>query len=312
VYVIAQSTGDATVVPISVATNTVGTPIDVGAAANGMAITPDGSTLYVSDAVDQVVTPVTLPAGVVGKPIQVHPSVGSIAITPNGRRAYAADGADSVVIPINLTSKTAGKPIGVGTGGPFGIAITPDGKTVYVADEDTGTVTPIAVRTNTAGAPIKVGGGPSGVVVGPAGKTVYVTNQNTGGVTPINVRSGVPGSLIGSDRCPIGIAITPDQPPVAAFSERVRPHGHASRFNASASYPQSTPIATYAWNWGDGQRTRTTSPVTTHTYQEKGHHRVTLTVTDTAGTSTTQVFTGQTMSRNGSRIAQAVKTITIA
>ena len=58
-------------------------------------------------------------------------------------------------------------------------------------------------------------------------------------------------------------------------------------------------MTSYAWNFGDGSKVTTASPTVTHTYTSPGVYTATLTVTDSAGTSTTEVFTGQTMSRNG-------------
>jgi hypothetical protein len=46
-------------------------------------------------------------------------------------------------------------------------------------------------------------------------------------------------------------------------------------------------------------------------YAATGSYKVTLTVTDAAGTSTRRVFTGQTVSRNGGPQAKVVHRITI-
>jgi YVTN family beta-propeller protein len=313
VYVV---TGEAdTVDRIRVATNTLGTPINFAGPTGGVAITPNGATMYVTDYLHNKVTPVSLPGGTLGTPIPVKGRPGNIVITPNGKTAYTADG-NNTVTPITLATATVDAEIPVGNS-PDGLAVTPDGKTVYVANAGSGWVTPITTATNTQRAIILTGIGrlPTGIAVGPAGKTLYVAEQNSenpGLVTPITISSGAVGASISDvGPCPFWIAITPDQPPVAAFTTTVRKHGTASSVNASASYPQSTAIAKYAWSWGDGKTTTTTKPTATHTYAKAGSFTVTLTLTDSAGTSTTQVFTGQTMSRNGSSIARAAKTISV-
>ena len=58
-------------------------------------------------------------------------------------------------------------------------------------------------------------------------------------------------------------------------------------------------------------RTTTTSPTVTHTYATVGSYKVTLTVTNAQGTSTTQVFTGQTVSNNGGPAAATSQNVTI-
>jgi hypothetical protein len=105
------------------------------------------------------------------------------------------------------------------------------------------------------------------------------------------------------------LAITPDQAPEAELSVIPAPAGSPTSFDASASVAPSSPISSYAWNFGDGHTATTSTPTTTHTYSTSGSFTATVTETDTAGTSTAgtstaQVFTGQTVSLNGG--AQAV------
>jgi hypothetical protein len=54
-----------------------------------------------------------------------------------------------------------------------------------------------------------------------------------------------------------------------------------------------------------------TSPTTSHTYGINGTYTITLTVTNTSGTSTTQTFTGQTVSNNGGPSAELQEQVTI-
>ena len=86
--------GNGTVTPITVASNTPGTPISgVGTSPNQIAITPDGKTAYVTDNGSNKVYPIALPAGTVGSPISVGTGVTplGIAITPDGTKAYTAN-----------------------------------------------------------------------------------------------------------------------------------------------------------------------------------------------------------------------------
>ncbi len=293
-------TGGGAVVPISTATNTVGTAIKLGGSLQQIAITPDGETAYVTSLSPAGVVPINLATNTAGTAIPVAgPPVG-IAITPDGRTAYVnIDALGGTVVPVSTATNTAGAPIPVGQNPTFGIAITPDGRTVYVANRGSNTVTPINTSTNTAGTPISVGTAPEGVAVTPDGRTAYVTNLSSNTVTPIATASQTAGSAIPVGIAPAGIAITPDQAPTAAFTASVGPAGSASRFNGSASSTPVGSIASYRWSFGDGRSATTAGPVTTHVYARHGVYTVRLTVTNTAGTSTTQVFTGQTVSKQG-------------
>jgi alpha-tubulin suppressor-like RCC1 family protein len=107
-----------------------------------------------------------------------------------------------------------------------------------------------------------------------------------------------------------GVAITPDQGPVAAFSATAAA-GQASTFDASASSDPDGTVAEYHWKFGDGHSETTTSATTTHNYTTPGTHTVTLTVSDQAGCSTRVIFTGQTVSCNGSSAARVSHLLTV-
>jgi YVTN family beta-propeller protein len=173
------------------------------------------------------------------------------------------------------------------------------------------TVTPIDTATDTAGSPISVGSQPEGVTVAPNGQTVYVANYGDGTVTPIDTATGTAGNPISVGSGPDGIAITPDQGPVASFDATPAPAGQATAFDASASTAPGAPISTYKWNFGDGHSATTTVPQTDHVYTAAGSYDVTLTLTDADGTSTKEVFTGQTLSRNGTAGAKTTQSVSI-
>ena len=110
---------------------------------------------------------------------------------------------------------------------------------------------------------------------------------------------------------PRGIAITPDQSPVARFTTSGATVGAPVSFNASTSTVAVGSIVSYSWKFGDGTKSTTSVPTTTHAYAAVGAYTATVTETDSAGTSTAKVFTGQTMSRNGRKIARANRRVTI-
>jgi LPXTG-motif cell wall-anchored protein len=235
---------------------------------------PDGSTAYVSDYVSHDVIPVTLgEPDVVGTPIPLpSQSASSLAITPDGKTLYVADSGGQVVYPIPLDSGTPGKPITAGFS--RGLAVTPDGKTVYVANNP---------------------------------------DAQPGTVTPISTATNKPGTPITvSGSQAQDVAFSPDQAPVAALTVHPGVAGQASSFDASTSTVKYGTIASYKWTFGDGATATTTTPKTTHTYAKAGNYPASVTETDSAGTSTTVVFTGRTVSRNGgpSAVASAKVTVT--
>ena len=77
--------------PIRTATNTAGKAINAGSVPSAIAITPDGTTAYVTDigpfrAPSDTVTPIRIATGTAGKTIKVGTAPLAIAITPAQRR----------------------------------------------------------------------------------------------------------------------------------------------------------------------------------------------------------------------------------
>ncbi len=286
-----------TVTPIDVATNTAGSPIAVGAGPAFVAITPNGATAYVTNFNSNTVTPISTATNTPGTPIPVGTEPYGIAITPDGSTVYVVNSSSGTVTPISTATNTPGTPIPVGSSPQF-IAITPDGATAFVGDFNSDSVTPISTATNTAGPSIPVGSGPRGIAISPDGRTAYVINGVSQTVSPIDIATDTAGTPIpvnyGSD-----IAITPDQAPEAQLSVTPAPTGSPTTLDASASVAPSSPITSYAWKFGDGNTESTPGPTVTHSYTAPGTYTASVTETDQAGTSTTQVFTGQTVSLNG-------------
>ena len=201
--------GDNTVTPITVATNTAGTPITVGSNPDAVAVAPSPVTAYVANQRDSTVTPITVATNTAGTPITVGSNPFAVAVTPDGQTAYVANRGDITVTPITVATNTAGTPITVGSA-PYAVVVTPDGRTAYVTNFADDTVTPITVATNTAGTPITVGSGPVAVAVTPDGQTAYVTNQGDNTVTPITVATNTAGTPIPVGSIPYGVVVTPD------------------------------------------------------------------------------------------------------
>jgi len=205
------------VTPITVATNTLGTPIRVGDGPQNIAITPDGKTAYVTH-YGGAVTPITLATNTVGTPVRGFSYPDAIAMTPDGRTAYVANWATGTVTPIAVATNTPGAPISVGDD-PVGIAIAPDGKTAYVIRDgntlngdtitDNTYVTTITLATQTVGISFKAGDDLHAIAITPDGKTVYVTNSGSNSVTPITMATNTVGAVIGVGRSPWGVAIAP-------------------------------------------------------------------------------------------------------
>jgi PKD repeat protein len=79
------------------------------------------------------------------------------------------------------------------------------------------------------------------------------------------------------------LAVSPDRGPAAAFSANPGTAGSASQFDGSTTSSPDYGIASYLWDFGDGQTQMGALPAVQHTYAKPGSYSITLTVTDQAG-----------------------------
>ncbi len=299
-YVCDQTAG--TVTPIDLETNTPEAPIQVGGSPTNIAITPDGSTAYVVNAATNNVTPIDLASATAGTPISVGEGPTGIAITADGRTAYVSNYTAGTVTPITLATNTPLNPITVGEH-PENLAASLEGPTVYVALYG-GSVIPIDSETNLAGTPMPGGTDPGTLALTPDGKTLLLGAIGGSSISALSLGSGVLGSEITVGSAPYQIAFAPDQAPTARFTAAAAPAGSPSVLDASAASAAQGTITNYRWSFGDGQVGESSTPTVTHTYAVPGSYTVTLTVTDSDGTSTSEVFAGQEMAREGGPQAQ--------
>jgi DNA-binding beta-propeller fold protein YncE len=185
VYVIA----DGAVVAIRAATGTPGRVIRAGIDPDAIAVTPDGTTAYVTNGYynGPDVIPINTATLTAGPGLTVGDRLTGVAVTPDGKTAYVLSYETGTAIPISTATGKPGAAISLGGAGAFptAIAITPDGKTAYVpvtTSRGEEMVIPIDTASGTVGKPIRVGtsaaGGCDGDVIAitPDGKTAYVTN----------------------------------------------------------------------------------------------------------------------------------------
>jgi PKD repeat protein len=83
----------------------------------------------------------------------------------------------------------------------------------------------------------------------------------------------------------VTVTIPPNQPPTAGFSSDCT--DLECEFDAAASADADGTIASYAWQFGDGETGTGTTP--SHTYAAGGSYDVVLTVTDDGDASTVNV-----------------------
>jgi alpha-galactosidase len=186
-----------------------GSPIQVGSDPSGVAATPNGKYVYVTDHGSKNVDVIDTATNAVVATVPVGAGPYGIAVTPDGKHAYVADNGSNNVDVIDTATNTVTATIPVGAQ-PYGLAITPDGTTAYVSNQGANTVSPIDTTTDTAGTPIPVGTAPRQIAITPNGSTAYVANMGSASVTPISTATNTAGTSI-TVPCsgPDGVGIDP-------------------------------------------------------------------------------------------------------
>lgn len=305
------NSNSANVSVIDVATNVVISTILVGDFPRGVIVTPDGAKAYVTNLNNDNVSVINVVTDTVIETILVQSAPSNIAILPDGTKIYVSNNGSDTVSVIDADTNTIINTILVGSA-PFGIAIAPDGTRAYVTNSGSNNVSVIDLVMNTVIATIFVGNDPTEAAISPDGKRVYVTNFTDDNVSVIQTASNTVITTIPVGIFPQGVAITPDQAPAASFTFTTGQPGSQTFFDASSSRSPTGQVVLYAWDFGDGKTTMTSSSAISHVYDQAGDFTVTLTVTNSAGTSTTQVFTGQTVSHQGGPTAICSQVIGIS
>ena len=276
-----------------------------------IALTPDGRRVFVGASDWNQVETVDLATGVVGPRITTGSWPVDIAISPDGRTAYTANQNNASVTPIDVASLTTRPDIQSSIGNIGSITMAPDGASAIVSNLASGARVDFASGTMEPGFPVS--GSALGTVLMPDGRTLVFIDQMPNRLFSVDTITGEVGSTVPLPGLPLSIAaIAPSQAPTAAFSNGAGLSGQPTAFDASASTATCGDISAYRWDYGDGTVETTSTPTAAHVYAVPGTYGVTLTVTDSAGTSTTKAFTGQAMVRNGGPTAQVAQEVAVA
>ncbi len=209
----AYVTADADVYVIATATNSVVDVIPVGGFLNGIATTPDSSTLHVADYSGRTVTAISTATNKVTATIEGFNGPDGLAVSANGSRLYVVNQASGTVSVVSTTDHRIVGTIKVGSQ-PNDIVVAPTGSTAYVTDGDHGAVSVIDTATDRVTGTIDIGATtiPEGLAVNSG--FIYVacpsTNESlTGTVVTIDRASQkvVQTSQAGNE--PLGIALLP-------------------------------------------------------------------------------------------------------
>jgi YVTN family beta-propeller protein len=203
--------------------------MNASATPSDMALSPDGSHLYVTnpplDLTNGSLFVMDAGSGVVVQDIPVGQGESRVAVSPDGSSIYVSTAQDDKVSVIDAHSGAVSQTIGLGlndtTGNvsgvglnPTGLATSPDGSILYVSEFAASRIALIDTRSHSVARNITVGEGPVGVTASADGSRVYVLNQlginGIGSVSVIDATSSAVIQTINVGRGPSALAVSRD------------------------------------------------------------------------------------------------------
>jgi YVTN family beta-propeller protein len=147
--------------------------VSVGANPTGVAVTPDGARVYVTNYLSNNVSVISTATNTVVNTMPVGTRPIAIAINSNGTSAYVPNDGDNAVSVINIAANAVAAAIPV-QNNPRGVAISPMGRYVYVSNRISNTVSVIDALSNTVVSSV------GGVGVFPEAVAITVVPNGTG------------------------------------------------------------------------------------------------------------------------------------
>ncbi len=208
---IANFFGDS-ITPFDPHTHTIGADIAVGLNPRDLALSPDGTRVYVADNGSNDVSVVDTAQQKTIATVKVGNGPWGIRVTPDGKTVWVANNGDNTVQPIDTATLVAGPPIAVGAQ-PGGVAISADGSRLYVADQAANSITPVDLRSGKALNPIPVGAQPRTVIVDANGTTIISSDKGANTVTLFDTAANTlpsTATTIAVGVSPKALALSPD------------------------------------------------------------------------------------------------------
>jgi YVTN family beta-propeller protein len=205
---------DTTALSVKNYENPTETLVHVGSDPQNLAVSPDGSQVWVAVTGPQTGLPslggisvISTATDTVTARLRLHTDPRNIAFSPSGATAYVTTGEGLYVInTANLQVVT----VIHGLGNPEGVAVSPDGSTVYVTNTVQGKVDVINAATNDVTGAISVGQLPWQLVLSSDGSTLYVADGDSNAISVISTASDTVTNTISDPGDPVSLALTPD------------------------------------------------------------------------------------------------------
>jgi YVTN family beta-propeller protein len=184
----------------------------VGSDPQGMAVSPDGTRLYVANRASKSLTVIDTATDLVLGTVSVGDGPTAVAATDDF--AYVLNAAEATVMIVNATTLKVTDTLSVGDN-PTSITATPDGMELWVTVQSSNNIQIIDIdpdsgTKNTVVQSIPVGLAPQRVAFTADGTAAHVTNFGTNSMWVIDVAARTTLRTVATGTGPLGVCVTPD------------------------------------------------------------------------------------------------------
>jgi len=266
---------------VDTVTNKVIDTEKIGDAPQGVAVSPNGKKVYVTDWKDRIVSVIDTTTVTVIATVPVGSSPEGIAVNPDGKKVYVANRGSNTVSVIDTATNKVIATVPVGSS-PEGIAFSRALKKVLPVANFTSDVTsgkaPLKVQftDKSTGTPTKwkwtFGDGMNSIQQNPVHKY-----SKAGNYTVVLTVTNTVGSNTTTKTNYIKVIVKP----VAAFS--ASPTSGKAPLTVAFTDKSSGIPTSWKWSFGDGKTSTAQTPK--HKYTAEGKYTVSLTVKNAAGSN---------------------------
>ncbi len=202
--------GSATISVIDTATDKVVKTLRFGQKPRSLAVSPDGTRLFVSDQTGNALVVVDLTKDAqIGK-LALGDSPEAIYLSPDGKRLTAAIEENDQVLVIDVGALKVERTLKMKGKNPEHAVWSPDGKWIYASAEEADTVDIFDVDTGTLVKSVKVGNRPRGISFLPDGSRAYVAAENADLVNVFDTKTHDVIARIKAGKRSNGVLVHPD------------------------------------------------------------------------------------------------------
>jgi len=182
--------------------------VALGAAPHGVAVSPDGRLVYVTDFTAQRLSIIDAATSTIVEQIAVGRGAVNVIVTADGSRAFVTNELEDTLSVVDTSSRTVIKTVAL-LDRPHGMALGTDPESgeperwLYVANLGSDQLSVIDTSTLTVHTHVAVGNTPDSPVVSPDGREIWVTNYGEGEPSTLSLVDGLALSSVYT--LPVGI-----------------------------------------------------------------------------------------------------------